>query len=120
MAARREAVKSRDKIGRRRGSVIAGVVNCLSVVFSEHSRHLRAATAKNRNTMLTALGTWFRHRQASRQAPGDRPPGPADAASAATVEAIQVRVARWFARELPAQVALAQPACPRWWRPAPA
>ncbi|HRE56019.1 MAG TPA: hypothetical protein PLP22_14670, partial [Candidatus Competibacter sp.] len=59
--------------------------------------------------MLTALGTWFRHRQASRvKPPGARSPGPADAASAATVEAIQARVARWFARELPAQVTLAQ------------
>jgi hypothetical protein len=63
--------------------------------------------------MLTALGTWFRHRRAPRvKPPGDRPPGPADAASAATVEAIQARVARWFARELPAQVALAQASVP--------
>ncbi len=63
--------------------------------------------------MLTALGTWFRHRQASRvKPPGARSPGPADAASAATVEAIQARVARWFARELPAQVTLAQASVP--------
>ena len=62
--------------------------------------------------MLTALGTWFRHRQASRvKPPGARSPGPADAA-AATVEAIQARVARWFARESPAQVALAQASVP--------
>lgn len=63
--------------------------------------------------MLTALGTWFRHRPASGVKPSnDQPPSSSDAVSAATVEAIQARVARWFARELPAQVALAQASVP--------
>lgn len=63
--------------------------------------------------MLTALGTWFRHRRAPRVKPPDaRPPGSADADGSVPVEAIQARVARWFARELPAQVALAQASVP--------
>ena len=63
--------------------------------------------------MLTALGTWFRHRRAPRvKTPDARPPGSADADGSVPVEAIQARVARWFARELPAQVALAQASVP--------
>lgn len=63
--------------------------------------------------MLTVLSTWFRRRHAPCvKPPDDRPPGPADAEWSATVETIQARVARWFARELPAQVALAQASVP--------
>lgn len=63
--------------------------------------------------MLTVLSTWFRRRHAPcAKPPDDRPPGPADAEWSATVETIQARVARWFARELPAQVALAQASVP--------
>ncbi len=63
--------------------------------------------------MLTALGTWFRRRPASGVKPSnDQPPSSSDAVSATTVEATQVRVARWFAGELPAQVALAQASVP--------
>ena len=63
--------------------------------------------------MLTALSTWFHRRQAPRvETPDDRSPGPADAEWSAAVETIHARVACWFARELPAQVALAQASVP--------
>ena len=63
--------------------------------------------------MLTVLSTWFRRWHAPCvKPPDDRSPGPADAEWSATVETIQARVARWFARELPAQVALAQASVP--------
>ena len=63
--------------------------------------------------MLTALSTWFRRRQAPRvKTPDTRPPVSADAALSAAVEAIQARVARWFADEPPVQVELAQASVP--------
>lgn len=59
--------------------------------------------------MLTA---WFRGWRGRVETPAPLPPAPAKVAWSATVEAIQARVARWFAQEPPAQVALAQTSVP--------